>query len=360
VVVARGVQENYNRRGVVLMSTPQFVVHLLAYGLEVLHQFDYLYADETHERDASTYLIRNIAGLLVDHVKVIYASASHPGGDWRQPEGCRAIMDYKYEHQPIRDWDVAARSRLPWSAEMVRDSGNTLIFSDDASACRNLIAAYKDQGFIVHYLTAISASAEVVGVIKQLDTMRAHVHVVICDNSYRTGFNFDVGTVIDTGLVNEIAVADGAPYFEVRTVNCTERYQARGRLGRISSTKPANYYLPDLQFTAPEYDLASAEIDIAAVLFRILGLRPPVELQASKFFSLHQPLPRDILTALNSPVPLALCEVDDGFADSIRSQFMPSDEVIDDAYFSNTFARLLQTKKNARYACRAFDRVHMF
>jgi hypothetical protein len=57
-------------------------------------------------------------------------------------------------------------------------------------------------------------------------------------------------------------------------------------------------------------------------------------------------LPRDLLTALNSPAPLVLHELDDDFSDEVRSRFsMPSDEQIDDAYFSNTFARLLQTKK---------------
>lgn len=284
--------------GVVCISASCLVAKWLETGEACLPKC-VVYHDESHEPDAYTYVVKNIAPTLRTVKSYVTATATADGAGFRPMEAGGVVKDVLVPHEKFEaEWDIYGDA--PWSVETLE--GHMLIFEDAKKKAENLAQQYRLAGMIVHRFHARMTMAEFEMAMRELRDPSSPLVVIIADHTFRSSITFPVTRIIDTAKVVNVVVHDGKPVWNVRSVYESEAYQGRGRGGRLPG-QVTTYYRPDTMLKPHVCELEAADVDAAALLFRLLGYLVP-RILSSATTSVGD-VPRNLRSALNGGAPLA-------------------------------------------------------
>jgi len=293
------VQTEWPTAGVVRTTAALIVAKWLAAG-EVVMPDCILYHDESHEADAYTYVVGQLAASLGSRISYVRATATADSGGFPRVEPQGVIVNGEFDEQLSRaDWDVHVPG-LPWSVTSIDDL--TLIFYADEDMAKSLIQQYQDAGVSVIHFHSRMDLAQFRHCAQLLRTSN-DLFVVLADRTFRSGFTFPFARVIDAGVISHITVREGRAVPFTRDTLAFEREQTRGRGGRVAGLQ-TQFYCPNVAAGLRIVDLEFCEMEAAAVIFRTLGFRVPPALIHSACAS--GPLPRDLSTVLREDTPLSL------------------------------------------------------
>lgn len=293
--------QEFPESGVACISAATLVAKWLEAGEAVLPRC-VLFHDESHESDVYTYLVKSIVPALRVVKCYVNATATSSGSGFRQMETAGKVDLHMMPAQDMRqDWDIFMDR--PWGVEELE--GHMLIFEDLKERAEDLAQKYRMAGMIVHRFHARMPMSEFREGIRELFDPASPLVVIIADYSFRSGFTFPVTRIVDTGRVVNVVMRDGRPIRVIRDIYELESYQAMGRGGRLDGQRTA-YYRPDVEFTTHVCDLEAAEVDAAALLFRLLGYSVPRQL-ASAPMAVGD-VPRMLQSALRGGAPLAILQ----------------------------------------------------
>lgn len=300
VFIERADQE-FPDEGVVCVSAATLVAKWLEAGEAVLPRC-VLFHDESHESDVYTYLVKSIVPALRVVKCYINATATSSGSGFRQMETAgRVDLKMISASEMQQSWDIFADK--PWGIEELE--GHMLIFEDLNERAEDLAQQYRMAGMIVHRFHSRMSMVEFRAAIGELFDPASPLVVIIADYSFRSGFTFPVTRIIDTGRVINVVMRDGRPIRDVRYVYELESYQAMGRGGRLDGQRTV-YYRPDVEFATHVCDLEAAEVDAAALIFRLLGYTVPRQLASAPMAEGN--VPRMLQSALRGRAPLAILQ----------------------------------------------------
>lgn len=309
--------EDFPDSGVACVSAGVLVAKWLQNG-DVALPMCVLFHDESHESDAYTYLVKNIAPTLRTVKSYVTATATSGGSGFRRMEADGHVIDHLIPQQQFAaEWDIYGDA--PWSVETLE--GHMLIYEDSKSRAEDLAQQYRMAGMVVHRLHSRMPMDEFRLAMQTLRDPSSPLVVLIADYSFRSGFTFPVSRIIDTAKVNNVVVEAGRPVRNTRAVYELEAYQARGRGGRVLGLS-TDYYRPDIELSPYICDLEAAEVDAAVLVLRLLGYAVPKHLQ--KVSSASGDVPRMLISALRGAMPLACLQpqqkqsLDDFFTPSGR------------------------------------------
>lgn len=306
------VTEALPEKGLVFMSNANLALRVMAWrsGLAEPPVKLALFMDESHESDFASGVLREVARTQ-DYIQLLAFSTATAGPvEARKREAAGTVNEFRYPYQPVANWDLDDMQK-PWAPATF--TGNVLVFVDKESEARDLMTKYAEYDLDVHRLSAkMSLESFQSAWAAMKDPLRG-MHVTVADYAFRSGFTmlgFD--RLIETGKVM-YHLFDGEQTLRAeRNAYRFEVYQGTARLGRTPGSV-CSVYVPDIPFENVICDLEQAEIDAAALLFRMLGYKPPRRFVEASPFAVGK-VPKDLYAALNSPLsmrslaPQDLCE----------------------------------------------------
>lgn len=289
----------FPRQGVAFIGAADLVGRMLRLGASVLKN-TVVYLDEAHESDAYTYSVRMLARVSGASALVM-ASATFGPSNFRVREtlGSVDMATYPADQTP-ETWNVSGGGR-PWKIGEI--SNNLLIFTDSRTQMALLRELYADSGFSVHTLTANMQEDDFSMAMKAMRDKTGPLVVVLADYAFRSGFTFEVGTIIDTARVSYFDADGGRVRKLSRPLFMLEREQAAGRGGRISGLR-TKYYMPEVECLPCICELEGTEKEAAALIWRYLGFKPSGILADAVMASAYPDV--ELRTGLNGPIPLVL------------------------------------------------------
>jgi len=239
-------------------------------------------------------------GTLAGVEGVVEATATPEAG--RQP--MREVGEIVSEAFPRDEvpskWNPHDKGK-PWSVTNMRH--HSLLFVESDTDAERLAREYSRAGLGVFRLTAQMEVALFRQAMAAMADPNGGVVVLIADYSFRSGFTFDVDVIVDSGLVKVKEIAGGTTRPKLRPYFCLEKYQAQARGGRVEGSKLRCYH-PDIQAAEALCRLEGTEVDLAALLFRLMGNAPPMEVMHCQLAKGRVPV--DLYASLNGAVGLAV------------------------------------------------------
>lgn len=255
-----------------------------------------IFLDEAHECDAYTHVIRTMSLQLGAKSLYLVSATFEPAGHRVNQDKVR-IHRFPAELTPDK-WDIHD-STAPWFHGNIRDTA--IFFIDSNSVARSLCEDLATISFSYHRLTARSTYKEYLAAVNDLDYGESPV-VLILDRSYRSGFNFDVSLIIDSGSLYYVDGEIGFCRYGSRTMYNVEFVQSAGRGGRFRRT--TDYYCPGIDFETKICDLEPVEMEGAAFITRFLGYLPVRETANTVMTYDNLPIQHPPLPTLNGCMPL--------------------------------------------------------
>ena len=308
VAFVETVDEPLPMSGVVFMSNACLVIRCgyWKYGVVAPPQRVTVALDESHESDCSSGVLRDVVRSFKFIDRVVFLTAT-PGADLaRKREAEGEIIEEQYDPVPVADWDIEQDVGKPWHIGSI--DGNALLFIEREQDAQRLHRAYVQCGFLVFRLSArmgLSHFKEAWGA--QRDPLRGQV-VYLADYSFRSSFTFNVSRVVDPLQVVYNVRQDGVTMRKWRNAYQCEYVQASGRGGRVKGSR-CIVSRPKIPLLLMICDQEGTEVDGAAVMFRLLGFKPPrVYEQATPF--VEGPVPRDLVEAFSSALAFGSASAD--------------------------------------------------
>jgi len=300
VVFVEKPSEEFPIAGVACISAPCLVAKWLAAGMVVLPPC-VLFHDESHESDAYTYLVKNLASSSEQLQCYVSATATKDVAGFRAMETEGQVVTKLYPDTPSDRWDLYGEG--PWAVQSF--TGNVLIYEDDRAKAERLMHEYNAAGVIAFRLHSRMPLKEFREAMRRVRDPRSPIVVLIADYAFRSGFTFLIERIIDTGVVINIVVEDGMPVRIMRAAYGLERYQGSGRGGRIPGLV-TQYYAPSSDAPAMICELEVVEIEAAVLVLRLLGFQVPRHIERAAMA--QGTVPRNLVQALRGENPLSLVQ----------------------------------------------------
>lgn len=260
-----------------------------------------IFHDESHEADAYTYFISQVWTAVEGVIKYVSATATHEPAGFRPVELPSVVVEKRNPAcADSSKWDVLAVNGDPW--EVAEISNHLLVFEDNRAKALRLVAEYNKAGAQAFRLHNRMEKAGFDAAMKTLRFLRRGMVVLVADSSFRSGFTWPIGCVIDTGRVSCVVAGQAGPEIYTRVAFEFEMYQAAARVARTAGC-PAVTWAPPLEYPRKLSVLEPSEVDAAALLFRLFNKLAPRDLRASVMLS--GKVPREIIAALRGEMPLA-------------------------------------------------------
>lgn len=294
--------EQYSKTGITIATSASVCARLLSSAsLDNALGGVIVFMDESHESDAYTYTLYKLAHAIPGVKGVVFASANHDPVNlpMRETEGEVQSMRFSSKDTP-KMWNPHDLNK-PWS--MSSFNGSVLMFVEPNSVANRLVSAYSEAGATAYRLTAKMEVSLFRRAYADCMNPGSGIVVLIADYSFRSGFTFDISSIIDCGVVSYDEVDGTTQKLKYRQAYEIERYQAQGRGGRTAGSSCLCYF-PDFELEASLCNLEALEVDAAAILFRCLGYAVPSELRSSKF--VRGVIPKDLVFSLNDTTALVV------------------------------------------------------
>lgn len=256
-----------------------------------------VFLDEAHECDAYTHVVRTMSLQLGAKSLLLVSATFEPAGHRVNQDKVR-IHRYSPELTPDK-WDIHD-SAAPWFHGNIKDTA--LVFIDSNSVARGLCKDLASIGYVHHRLTARSTYKEYIAAVTDLYDTTLPPVVLVLDRSYRSGFNFDVSLIIDSGLLYYVDGEIGYCRYGSRAMYNVEYVQSAGRGGRFR--RVTDYYCPNIDFETKICDLEPVEMEGAALVTRLLGYLPVRETANTVMTYDNLPAQHPVLATLNGCMPL--------------------------------------------------------
>jgi len=259
-----------------------------------------IFLDESHESDGASEVLRNTTQALECVNHAIFSSATVGPSEGRPREAAGAIAEHFYAHEPVEEWELEDESK-PWAP--VNFDGHTLIFVDDEADTDFLNRAYNEHDMSVYRLTSKMGIGEFNGIMRALRNVSQGMCVILADYTYRSGFTLlGITRVIDTLQVRYTAFENGSTVYKMRAAYGIEVEQAFGRGARIKGSRCV-MARPSVELQPVISVVEGLEVDAAAILYRMLGYRPPRRFMKASPFAGGK-VPRNLCKAMQSPLSM--------------------------------------------------------
>jgi len=263
-----------------------------------------VYHDESHESDAYTWLVKNLAQAAEGVRSYVSATATAGANGFKSLETQGALRCHEH-FGGVTSWDPYDTTG-PWGLQTLRD--NALMFVDSRSAAAQLLEAYNSVGYRAYRIHSRMELDAFRKAVQALDDERSPVVVLISDSSHRSGFTFRVSTIIDSGRIGYLDTSTGRPVRKTRPMYLAEQHQTAARGGRIPGLVTDYYYPGNEKPELKICDLEAVDAEAVALILRLLGYRLPREFADCVMAS--GGVPRDVRQALQGEQPLALMRPD--------------------------------------------------
>lgn len=290
--------------GLVFISAVTLISWLLRAGVTRSLAGSILFLDEAHESDAYTYTLRTLGrNFGASHVILASATLGATGFQKQESPGHVQQIPYSSEMTP-ETWDLSD-PKLPW--RLSRLQGNLLVFTDSVTQARTIADKYRRVGLQVFRLTANMHRAEFERAMVATRDLDGPIIALIADYSFRSGFTFDVSTIVDVGRVLYTCDDNGSIRRRSRRLFEFERVQTAGRGGRLTGAE-TKYYYPDLEYDSVIVELEGVEAEAAALLYRAFGYAPSGILSNCVMCNVNPHMPLGHSLAAEYPLALMLDE----------------------------------------------------
>lgn len=296
------------RIGVYYISASAFVGLMIRQGGLSGYGQCVVFLDEAHESDAFTHLIRNLS-LSLGAGYLIQASATFSAGGFRQKETAGTLVEKLYPAEEVPESWVLTQAGKPWYYATAVD--NMLIYTDSRAQAKSLCDGYGSLGFTTFHLTANMTDDAFDYAMATLRDKRGPVVILVADYSFRSGFTFDVGKILDTVRVSYYDSKPGVLAKRSRQAFRFEVEQSAGRGGRMVGLR-TEYYRPNVELDGVLCDLEGVEAEACAYLYRVLGYKPVRELGAAVMAKYDLPEGITLVNALNGSYPMAYYVIGEG------------------------------------------------
>lgn len=294
--------DEYSASGVTLTYSAAVWARVLAIGISnnPLGKA-ILYLDESHESDAYTYSLQKIAHVISGVQSVVFSSANHDVEKLPMRETLGSVESRKFPSaERTNSWDPLDMGK-PWSISEFES--NALLYVESHVDAKVLVGKYNKAGVTAYRLTADMDIELFREAMRAMHDNKRGIIVLIADYSFRSGFTFNVSTIVDSAVVGYYDVREGSQSRKYRPAYSLERYQAQGRAGRTPGSHCVCWY-PDVKVEDILCRLEGVEIDIAAVLFRMAGFAPHPEIRTASFAI--GKVPKDLVHSLNNSMALVM------------------------------------------------------
>ena len=253
--------------------------------------------DEAHEPDAYTHTVRSTARQMGAKSLALVSATFEPAGHSVNTTNV-SIQKFRTD-MPTSQWSVD-QPGMPWHHGAIKTSA--LIFVEPHRDAERLVREYLSIGFLAHRLDSRTKAKDFDRAVADLTNNNAPPVVLIVDRTYRSGFNFDVDVVIDSGVIH-YANGDGTEAsITSREIYNVELVQTAGRAGRFGRKVP--YYMPNID---PEWkicDIERVEMEAAALFIRLMGHLPVGNTADTIMTYDNIPKQHNLRNVINGPYPL--------------------------------------------------------
>lgn len=300
------IEQRLPKIGVVFVGCAQFVAYLIKKRSLSEHKSCVVFLDEAHESDAYTHVVRNLSLALGAGV-LVQASATFSGASSRPRESVGEVVLSTYAAEDVIEGWSPTHANKPWGYAKIKN--NVIIYTDSRSQCKVLDLEYSTYGFSVYRLEADMKVSDYEEAMKVFRDPRGPSVLLMADYSFRSGFTFNVGTILDSGRVSYYDPTPGVLAKRSRSIYRFEAEQTAGRGGRLAGLV-SKYYRPEGELEAIMCDLEGVEMEAAAYLYRVLGYRPVRELSGTVMGEYDLPASICFETAMNGLYPLSYYVID--------------------------------------------------
>jgi hypothetical protein len=298
----------FPRSGLVFVNSSMLVAYMVYWRSKAdTSRKVCLYLDEVHEPDAATATLRELKTSAPCVEQFLQSTATMGCGDAAKPYR-PLVMKSKLEERTFTNVDptkwATGDTGVPWSMQGL--VGDFLIFEDRPDYAAALRKKFEDDGVATQVFTSSSDPEVFVAEKAKMEARYGKgfpVSAMVVDNSFRSGHTFtSIARIIDMGKVREMRPGPGGvPEVSYRDMYLCESVQGKARGARIPG-RPCDYWRPAFELKPAQNSLAGYECDSAAMLFRLLGFKPPAYLQGVPTF--EGPVPPKLLSILSGPEPV--------------------------------------------------------